>query len=79
MKILLIWNSQVIGLCGGMEKVMANFANEMAARDHRVSFVYCTEKKGNSALTSILPSHFLILSISSPGRHGNPHGRSLLS
>ncbi len=45
MKILLIWNSQVIGLCGGMEKVMTNFANEMAARGHRVSFVYCTEKK----------------------------------
>lgn len=45
MKILLIWNSQVIGLCGGMEKVMANFANEMTTRGHRVSLVYCTEKK----------------------------------
>ncbi len=45
MKILLIWNSQFIGLCGGMEKVMANFANEMTSRGHQVSLVYCTEKK----------------------------------
>ena len=45
MKILLIWNSQVIGLCGGMEKVMASFANEMTTRGHQVTLVYCTEKK----------------------------------
>ena len=50
MKILLIWNSQVIGHCGGMERVMINFANEMTARGHQVSLVYCTEKKGRALL-----------------------------
>ena len=51
MKILLIWNSQVIGLCGGMEKVMASFANEMTARGHQVTLVYCTEKKEELCFT----------------------------
>lgn len=45
MKILIGWIAQFVGHHGGMDKVFANFANEMTRRGHQVTMVYCTEKR----------------------------------
>lgn len=45
MKILINGFSQMVGVAGGVERVLINFANEMAQRGHEVLLVYCTEKR----------------------------------
>lgn len=55
MKILIGWIAQFVGHHGGMDKVFANFANEMTRRGHQVTMVYCTEKKEKSCF-SIMPT-----------------------
>ena len=47
MKLLLAWNEQFIGHFGGTEKVLANFANEMTARGHRVTVMFISEEEGD--------------------------------
>lgn len=48
MKILIGGLFQFVGMNGGVERVLVNFANEMHKRGHNVSLLYCTEVKGNA-------------------------------
>lgn len=56
MKILIAWIAKFIGHNGGMDKVFANFANEMTKRGHHVTLVYCTDLREGKSYTPILPS-----------------------
>lgn len=46
MKILIAGLLQMVDVSGGVERVTANFANEMQMRGHEVTIAYCTEKEG---------------------------------
>lgn len=48
MKILIAWRADFLGLSGGMERVVTNFANEMSARGHKVGLAYCHDSKEGS-------------------------------
>lgn len=47
MRILLLHMGQVVNIVGGIEQVLANFANEMTKRGNEVSYAYCSDVKGN--------------------------------
>lgn len=46
MKIMLANFAKMVGASGGLAKVTCAFANEMVARGHDVSLVYCDERQG---------------------------------
>lgn len=50
MKILVGGLIQFIGINGGVERVLVNFANEMLRRGHNVSILYCTEVENGRVL-----------------------------
>ena len=68
MKILLIWNAQFLGHYGGMEKVMASFANEMTARGHKVTISYCTDKKAEIPFPIDPAVHLMNIADFAPGQ-----------
>lgn len=45
MRILIGGIAQFLGIKGGVERVIVNFANEMVQRGHDISIVYCTDIK----------------------------------
>lgn len=46
MKILIATNKSLVGIVGGTERVLSNFANEMHKRGHDVYLAYCTKNDG---------------------------------
>lgn len=60
MKILIGGLIQFIGINGGVERVLVNFANEMVRRGHTVSILCCTEIENGRGLYTLDPKVHLV-------------------
>lgn len=69
MRVLIGGIAQFLGIKGGMERVIVNFANEMAQRGHNVSIVYCTDVK--EKVPYFLNPTVKLINLSNYGAPGN--------